>query len=122
MTTDITNVQMAYMMIIRIAVRAHLMMIFAIIMAYITNGTLATSFVVIIPILVAGLLLIAKFAMPAFRRVFKKYDLLNESIEENVRAMRVVKGFSKEEYEKKKFGTAAENIRIDFKREPNCIT
>ena len=114
MTTDVTNVQMAYMMIIRIAIRAPMLMIFSIIMAYITGGALATSFVIVIPILVFGLLMISKKAMPAFRSVFKKYDRLNESIEENVRAMRVVKGFSREDYEKQKFGTAAENIKKDF--------
>ena len=95
MTTDINNVQMAYMMLIRIAVRAPLMLIFSVIMAYLMGGALATSFVVIIPVLAGGLMLVARFAMPAFRRVFKKYDRLNESIEENVRGMRVVKGFSR---------------------------
>ena len=114
MTTDVNNVQLAYMMIIRIAVRAPLLLIFSIVMAYVMGGALATSFVVIIPVLLFGLIIIGKKAMPAFRSVFKKYDRLNESIEENVRGMRVVKGFSREEYEKKKFGTAAENIRKDF--------
>lgn len=114
MTTDVSNVQMAYMMIIRIAVRAPLMLIFSVIMAFRMGGYLAMSFVVIVPLLVFGLLMIARKAMPAFRRVFKKYDRLNESIEENVRAMRVVKGFSREEYEKRKFGTAAEDICKDF--------
>lgn len=114
MTTDVTNVQMSYMMIIRIAIRAPMLMIFSIIMAYVMGGALAMSFVFVIPFLVFGLLLISRNAMPAFRRVFKKYDRLNESIEENVRAMRVVKGFSKEEYEKQKFATAAENIKKDF--------
>ena len=114
MTTDVNNVQLAYMMIIRIAVRAPLLLIFSIVMAYVMGGALATSFVVIIPVLLFGLIIIGKKAMPAFRSVFKKYDRLNESIEENVRGMRVVKGFSREEYEKKKFGTAVENIRKDF--------
>ncbi len=113
-TTDVTNVEMAYMMLIRIAVRAPLMLIFSIIMAYIMGGALATSFVVIIPVLAFGLIMIARKAMPAFRRVFKKYDKLNESIEENVRGMRVVKGFSREEHEKAKFGAASANIQKDF--------
>ncbi len=121
MTTDITNVQMAYMMVIRIAVRGPLVLIFSIIMAYIMGGALATSFVVIIPVLVVGLLIIAKKAMPAFRRVFRKYDRLNESIEENVRAMRVVKGFSREEYEKKKFGAAAADICGDFTKAERIV-
>lgn len=121
MTTDVSNVQMSYMMIIRTAIRAPLMLVFSIVMAYIMGGALATSFVVIIPVLVCGLLLISRKAMPAFHRVFKKYDRLNESIEENVRAMRVVKGFSREEYEKKKFGAAAEDIRDDFTRAERIV-
>lgn len=121
LTTDVTNVQMAFMMIIRIAIRAPLMFIFSIIMAYIMGGALATSFVVIIPILAVGLYLISRKAMPAFRSVFRKYDRLNESIEENVRGMRVVKGFAREDYEKKKFGTAAENIRADFTKAERIV-
>ena len=97
MTTDVTNVQMAFMMIIRVAVRAPLMFLFAITMAFIMGGKLALTFVVVVPVLAAGLILIAKNAMPAFRSVFHRYDRLNESIEENVRAMRVVKGFAREE-------------------------
>ena len=114
MTTDIQNVQMAYMMCIRIAVRAPLMMIFSIIMAFIMGGRLALTFVVIVPVLVVGLFFIAREAMPAFRAVFRKYDKLNESVEENVRAMRVVKGFARESYETKKFTAASDNIRDDF--------
>ena len=97
------------------------MMIFSIVMAYIMGGALATTFVIIIPVLVFGLLMVTRKAMPAFRRVFKKYDRLNESIEENVRAMRVVKGFSREEYEKKKFGNAAEDIRDDFTKAERLV-
>ena len=114
LTTDVTNVQMSFMMIIRIAIRSPLMFIFSIIMAYYMGGSLAMAFVIVFPLLIIGLLLIAKFAMPAFRRVFKRYDNLNESIEENVRGMRVVKGFSREEYEKQKFDKEADSIRKDF--------
>ena len=121
MTTDVQNVQMAYMMIIRIAVRAPLMLIFSIIMAYIMGGALATSFVVLVPFLAAGLFAVSRFAMPAFRRVFKKYDRLNESIEENVRGMRVVKGFSREGYEKDKFGIAAHEICADFTKAERIV-
>ncbi len=121
LTTDINNVQMAFMMMIRIAVRAPLMLVFSIIMAFLMGGKLAFTFVVIIPILLCGLLLIARFAMPAFRRVFKKYDKLNESIEENVRGMRVVKGFSREEYEKNKFRIAAEDICKDFTKAERIV-
>ncbi len=121
MTTDVSYVQMAFMMIIRTAIRSPLMFIFAIIMAYIMGGALSTTFVVVIPVLIIGLLLVARTAMPAFRRVFKKYDRLNESIEENVRGMRVVKGFSREEYEKQKFEAAAENIRVDFTKAERIV-
>ena len=121
MTTDVSNVQMSYMMLIRTAVRAPLMLVFAITMAFIMGGKLALTFVVVVPFLLASLLIIGKTAMPAFRRVFKKYDRLNESIEENVRGMRVVKGFSREEYEKQKFAAAAEDIRRDFTRAERIV-
>lgn len=121
MTTDVNNVQMAFMMIIRIALRAPLMLIFSIIMAFVMGGKLAFGFIGIIPVLAGGLILIAKFAMPAFRRVFKKYDRLNESVEENVRGIRVVKGFSREEYEKEKFKNASEDIRNDFTRAEKIV-
>ena len=121
MTTDINNVQMSYMMIIRTAVRAPLMFTFSIIMAYVMGGALSATFVVVIPVLIFGLVMIARKAMPAFRRVFKKYDRLNESIEENVRAMRVVKGFSRENYEKQKFVTASDNIRADFTKAERIV-
>ena len=122
MTTDITNVQMSFMVIIRMAFRAPLMFLFSIVMAYVMGGSLSTLFVVVIPILVAGLLLIAKNALPSFKRVFKKYDKLNESIEENVMAMRAVKGFSREEYEKAKFKTAADDICGDFTRAERIVS
>ena len=121
MTTDVTNVQMAFMMIIRIAVRAPLMFAFAIVMAYIMEGSLATTFVIVVPVLIFGLLMIARKAMPAFRAVFNKYDKLNESIEENVRAMRVVKGFTREEYEKKKFAAASQDICGDFTKAERIV-
>ena len=121
MTTDVNNVQMSYMMIIRTAIRAPLMLVFSITMAYIMGGSLAGTFVVVIPVLVFGLLGVSRFAMPAFRRVFKKYDRLNESIEENVRAMRVVKGFSREEYEKNKFSLASDEIRKDFTKAERIV-
>ena len=121
MTTDINNVQMAFMMMIRIAIRSPLMLVFSIVMAYRMGGMLATSFVVIIPVLAFGLIMIGRKAMPAFRAVFKKYDKLNESIEENVRAMRVVKGFAREEYEKEKFSAASNDIRADFTRATRIV-
>ncbi len=121
LTTDIANAQMSYMMVIRTAIRSPFMFIFAIIMAFIMGGKLAMTFVVVVPVLVFGLYLISRFAMPAFRRVFKKYDKLNESIEENVRAMRVVKGFSREEYEKEKFGHAANDICKEFTKAERIV-
>ena len=121
LTTDINNVQMSYMMLIRTAVRAPMLLIFSIIMAYIMGGSLAGTFVVVIPFMVFGLLLVAKHAMPAFHAVFKKYDKLNESIEENVRAMRVVKGFSREEFEKKKFSDASGSICKDFTKAERIV-
>ncbi|MBQ8289390.1 MAG: ABC transporter ATP-binding protein [Clostridia bacterium] len=121
LTTDVHNAQMSYMMIIRTAIRAPLMLIFSVVMAYIMGGALAGTFVVVIPVLAGGLLLIARRAMPAFRRVFKKYDRLNESIEENVRGARVVKGFSREEYEKRKFAGASEDIRDDFTKAERIV-
>ena len=122
MTTDINNAQMSYMMLIRIAVRAPLLLIFSTVMAFVMGGKLAFAFVVIIPLLAGGLLTVARHAMPAFRRVFKKYDRLNESIEENVRGMRVVKGFSREEYERQKFDTASDDIRKDFTRAERLVS
>ena len=121
LTTDITHVQMSYMMVIRVAIRSPMLFIFSVITAYTMGGALATSFVVVVPVLIGGLLLVAKNAMPAFRRVFKKYDRLNESIEENVRAMRVVKGFSREEYEKQKFAAAADGITDDFTKAERIV-
>ena len=121
MTTDITTVQNAYMMLIRIAVRAPFMFIFAIVMAYVLGGSLATTFVIVVPVLGIGLVIIGKLAMPAFRAVFKKYDKMNESIEENVRGMRVVKGFAREEHEQRKFGLASDNIRLDFTKAERIV-
>lgn len=114
MTTDIMNVQMAFMMIIRTAIRCPLMVIFSVVMAYIMGGALASLFIVVIPVLLGGLILVAKKAMPAFKAVFKKYDKMNESIEENVQAMRVVKGFVREPFEKEKFNTASSSIAKEF--------
>jgi ATP-binding cassette subfamily B protein len=121
LTTDIGNVQMSYMMLIRTAIRAPLMLVSAIVMASIMGGKLALTFVVIVPLLAFGLFLVGKKAMPAFRRVFKKYDKLNESIEENVRAMRVVKGFSREDFEKEKFNKASDDIAGDFTKAERIV-
>ncbi len=121
MTTDVAHVQMSFMMIIRTAIRSPLMFFFSIIMSFYMGGPLALTFVVVVPILIFGLLMVAKKAMPSFRAVFKKYDKLNESIEENVMAMRVVKGFVREDHEKKKFGVASDNICNDFTRAERIV-
>ncbi len=121
MTTDVSNVQMSFMMLIRTAVRAPLMLIFSVAMAIYMAGWLSATFAVCIPLLGLGLFFISKKAMPAFHRVFRKYDRLNESIEENVQAMRVVKGFSRQEYEKEKFGAAADAITDDFTRAERIV-
>ena len=121
LTTDVANVQMSYMMIIRTAVRSPLMLVFAVIMAFIMGGKLAATFVFVLPAMVIGLIFITRKAMPAFRRVFRKYDKLNESVEENVRGMRVVKGFSREEYEKQKFKKAADDICNDFTKAERIV-
>ncbi len=114
MTTDVNNVQFAFMMIIRVAVRAPLMMIFSLVMTFIMGGNLGWIFVGVIPPLSALLYLIMRKSMPLFKRVFKKYDNLNESIQENVRGMRVVKSFVREDHEKEKFDRAATDVQIDF--------
>lgn len=114
MTTDVTNVQFAYMMVIRTAIRSPLMLIFAFIMAFIMGGKMAWIFLIVVPILGVGLALVALKTVPLFQRVFKKYDKLNESIQENVKAMRVVKAFVREDYESQKFGRAAEDVCADF--------
>lgn len=114
MTTDVINVQMAFMMIIRVAIRGPLMMIFSFIMGFVMGGRLALIFLVTIPLLTVGLVLVIKKATPIFRRVFRKYDALNDSVQENVQAMRLVKSYVREDYEKKKFSNAAEDVCKDF--------
>ena len=116
LTTDITNVQSAFMMIIRMAIRSPFMFIFAIVAAFITGGKLAWIFVVVIPILGTALFMVATHAMPMFRKVFKKYDKLNASVQENIKGMRVVKSFVREDYEKEKFAVASGEVRADFTR------
>lgn len=114
MTTDVTNAQQSFQMCIRIVVRAPLMLIFSIIMAFINGGNMAWIFIGIVPVVALGLIFIMKLAMPVFQRVFKRYDALNESVQENVSAIRVVKSFVREDYEQKKFNTASDNITKEF--------
>ena len=114
LTTDVTRVQDAYQMILRIAVRAPIMLIFSLIMAFAINATLSSVFLIAIPILAVGLLLIMKTAHPVFERVFKRYDNLNNVVQENVSGMRVVKAFVREEHEISKFTKISGDIYNDF--------
>ena len=114
MTTDITNIQNAFSMIIRIAVRVPLMMIFSIIMAFVISPSLAWIFLACVPILGGIIVLIISKATPTFSRVFKRYDALNNSVHENVKGIRVVKTYVREDYENKKFEKAADDVTNDF--------
>ena len=114
MTTDVTNTQNSFAMAIRIVVRAPLMLIFSAIMAFIVGGHLAWIFVAAIPVIGIIFVVLARFAMGIFRRVFKKYDALNESVQENVSGMRVVKSYVREGYEDNKFSTASNNLSKEF--------
>jgi len=115
-TTDVTNVQMAFMMVIRIAVRSPLMFIFSIVGSFLISPTLPVIFFVTIPILGFGLFMVIRKAMPIFRKVFKKYDNLNESVQENIKGMRVVKAYVREDYETKKFTAVSNELCGDFTR------
>ena len=114
MTTDVTNAQNSFAMTIRIVVRAPLMLIFSAIMAFFVGGDLAWIFVIAIPVIGIIFIILARLAMGIFRRVFKRYDALNESVQENVAGMRVVKTFVREKYEDNKFSTASNNLSKDF--------
>ncbi len=114
LTTDVTNVQQAYQMCLRIAIRVPLQFIFAIIMSFTINPKLAWIFVAIVPFLALVIILIMRYVMPFFRKIFKKYDALNNSVQENVGGIRVVKSYVREEYEKEKFEKASGEVRDDF--------
>ena len=121
LTTDVTNVQMAFMMLIRVAVRCPVMLICAWILTFTLNPKLALIFLVVIPILAAGLLIIMTSAHPLFERVFKKYDWLNNVVQENLLGIRVVKSFVREEYEKDKFGKVSKEIYLDFSKAEKIV-
>jgi ATP-binding cassette subfamily B multidrug efflux pump len=116
LTTDVTNIQNSYMMLIRVALRSPLMLIFSVTMTILISPKLTTTFLVIIPFLVVGLLVVVKRAMPLFKSVFKKYDTLNNSVQENVEGIRAVKSYVREDYEKGKFNAAANDVCKDFTR------
>lgn len=114
LTTDVTNVQQAYQMCLRIVIRVPLMFIFSVVMSMTISWRLALIYVVIVPILLTLLLTLMRKVIPFFRRIFKKYDALNNSVQENVGGIRVVKSFVREDHEKKKFNVAATEVRDDF--------
>ncbi len=114
MTTDVSNVQMSFQMCIRIVIRAPLMMIFAAIMSFLVGGPMAWLFIILIPAIGFALWLLVRAAMGIFKRVFKRYDALNESVNENVSGIRVVKAYVREDFEKEKFNTASNNMTSDF--------
>lgn len=114
LTTDVTNVQQAYMIIIRMAIRCPLMAIFSIVMAFISGGPMAVIYVIVAFVLGWGIFKIALTVMPIFRRIFRKYDHLNDSVEENVQGIRVVKSYVREDHEKEKFNEASGTLYHDF--------
>ncbi len=121
LTTDVTNVQNAYQMIVRVAVRSPMMLIFSLIMAFRLNHTLSLVFLCVIPILGVGLALIMTHAHPIFERVFKTYDKLNRVVQENLRGIRVVKSFVREEHEIEKFENVSQSIYADFSKAEKLI-
>jgi len=122
LTTDVSNVQHAYMMVIRIAVRSPLMFLFSLIMGFSINVKMGLIFLCVVPVLAVGLVLIMLKAKGLFDKVFKKYDNLNNSIQENVRGMRVVKAYVREEHEKKKFDDACKDVYNDFVKAEKIIS
>ena len=121
MTTDINNVQQSFQMLIRIVVRVPLMLIFSVIMASVTGGTMVFIFIGLIPLVAFGLALIGKFAIGIFIRVFKRYDKVNESVQENVSGIRVVKAYVREDFEKQKFDAASDSMTLDFVKAEKII-
>ena len=121
LTTDVSYVQMSFMMVIRTAIRSPMMIIFALIMAISVSPKMSLAFAVVVPILAVGLWLIFKYAHPIFKTVFKKYDNLNNSVQENVSGMRVVKSFVREDYERKKFEKASNDVADGFTRAEKII-
>ena len=121
LTTDVTNVEMSYMMIVRTAIRAPFMLIFSLIMSFVINTKMALIFLCTTPILAVGLILITSKAMPLFQRIFPKYDALNESVQENIHGMRVVKSYVREDYEKEKFEKASNEVKNNFTKAEKLV-
>lgn len=121
MTTDVTNVEISYMMIVRTAIRAPFMLVFSLIMSFTINSRMALIFLATVPTLAIGLGLIMKKAIPFFNRIFVKYDAMNESVQENIRGMRVVKSYVREDFEKDKFKKTSENVKNDFTKAEKLV-
>ena len=113
-TTDVTNVQMAYMMIIRVAIRCPFMLIFSLVMSFTVNVTISWVFLALVPVLAAVLVFVILKTHPIFEKVFHKYDNMNRSVREDIKGIRVVKSFVREDFEKKKFKAASEDVCKDF--------
>lgn len=121
LTTDVSHIEMSYMMIIRTAIRSPFMLIFSLVMAFSINAKMALIFLCTIPILAVGLFFIMTKAIPFFHRIFPKYDALNESVEENIRGMRVVKSYVREDFEKKKFHKASDDVKNNFTKAEKIV-
>ncbi len=121
LTTDVTNVEISYMMIVRTAIRAPFMLVFSLVMSFIINSKMALIFLCTIPFLAIGLILIITKAMPFFNKIFPKYDALNESAQENIRGMRVVKSYVREDFEKKKFDKSSNEVKNDFTKAEKIV-
>ena len=121
MTTDVTNVEISYMMIVRTAIRAPFMLLFSLAMSFYINAKMALIFLGTVPFLAVGLILIMKKAIPLFNSIFPKYDALNESVQENLHGMRVVKSYVREDFEKEKFNTASNNVKNNFTRAEKLV-
>ena len=121
LTTDVTNVQNAFQMTIRILVRSPLLFIFSLVMAFRLNSELAMVFLIVIPFLAIGLFLIIKFAHPAFKHVFRIYDRLNQVVQENLQGIRIVKSYVKEEHEVKKFSDVSQDIYKAFSKAERIV-
>lgn len=121
LTTDVTNVELSYMMVIRSSIRSPLMLIFSLTMSFILNAKMALIFLCTVPVLAVGLILIMTKAVPFFNRIFHKYDALNESVAENVKGMRVVKSYVREDFEKEKFEKASDSVKQDFTKAERIV-
>ena len=121
LTTDVTNVEMSYMMIVRTAIRAPFMLVFSLVMSFVINSKMALIFLCTVPVLGVGLFIISSKAMPLFQKIFPKYDALNESVQENIHGMRVVKSYVREDFEKDKFEKASADVKNNFTKAEKLV-